>query len=126
MAFIKKPNSKLASYIAGFVSSIACTLLAYMVVQIHVSSEHSLISHEVLIPTILGLAVIQFIIQLAFFLHLGSDAPRASWKTPAFIATIGMVLLVVVGAIWIMGHLNYNMMASPNDTDQYIQSQDGL
>jgi hypothetical protein len=32
----------------------------------------------------------------------------------------------VIGSIWIMGHLNYNMMASPSDMNSYIQSQDGF
>ena len=39
---------------------------------------------------------------------------------------MGIILIVVVGSIWIMDHLNYNMMASPADMNTYIQSQDGF
>jgi len=118
-------KNTLKSYITGFVLSLVCTLAAYIVVQIHVSSEHTVISHEVLIPLILAFAILQLIIQLIFFLHL-ADESGSRWKLAAFASTLGIVLIVVVGAIWIMGHLNYNMMASPSDMNQYIESQDGF
>ncbi len=112
-------------YIIGFVLSIIFTLTAYIMVQIHVSSEHSVISHEILIPAILTLAIAQLFVQLVFFLHLArEDGPR--WKLAILISTMGIVLLIVVGSIWIIGHLNYNMMASPSDMNQYINSQDSL
>lgn len=108
--------------IAGFVLSILLTLGAYIIVQIHVNSEHSVISHAVLIPAILALAVAQLIVQMLFFLHLGDESgPR--WRLAAFISTIVFVLIIVVGSIWIMNHLNYNM--TPAQIDQYMQDQQG-
>jgi cytochrome o ubiquinol oxidase operon protein cyoD len=115
----------LSSYIVGFVLSIVLTLAAYVLVQIHINSTHELISHAVLIPSVLGLAIVQFIVQLIFFLHLGSGQ-GSRWKLVSFLLTLGIVCIVVIGAIWIMNHLNYNMMASPDQMNSYIQSQDGL
>ncbi len=115
-------NHSTISYVVGYVLSILLTLAAYLVVQIHVSSEHSVISHAVLIPTILALAVIQLIVQLIFFLHLNAKEGGRS-QLGIFLATIGLVLIIVIGSIWIMDHLNYNM--TPAQVDQYMQQQQG-
>jgi len=107
--------------IIGFVISIILTLAAYVLVFIHVHAAHELISHAVLIPAILLLAVVQLMVQLVFFVHLGSGG--AGWKWGIFISTLGLVLLIVVGSIWIMDHLNYNM--TPAQVDQYLQQGQG-
>lgn len=118
-------KATLTSYIVGFVSSIVLTLAAYMLIEIHINSLHETFSHPFLIVAILTLAVIQLFVQLICFMHLASETgPR--WKLAIFLSTIGIVLIVVVGSIWIMDHLNYNMMASPSEMNAYIQSQDGL
>jgi cytochrome o ubiquinol oxidase subunit IV len=118
-------QAKLKSYIIGYISSIVLTLAAYALIEIHVNSLHETFSHPFLTVAILTLAVAQFIIQLICFLHLASEhGPR--WNLVVFASTIGIVLILVVGSIWIMNHLNYNMMASPSQMNAYIQSQDGL
>jgi len=110
------------SYIIGFALSIVLTLAAFFVV-LRPGFFH--MGTSAIIGTILVLAVAQLLVQVLFFLHLGKEeGPR--WKLWAFVSTIGIVLIVIVGAIWIMGHLNYNMMASPSEMNAYIQSQDGL
>ena len=115
-------HATLKSYIWGFVLSIVITLAAFFVV-IYPGYFH--LTTGAIIPIILILAVAQLFVQLIFFMHLASETgPR--WKLAIFISTIGIVLIVIVGSIWIMNHLNYNMMASPTEMNQYIQSQDGL
>ncbi len=81
-----KPNSKgtglvsYRSYVSGFVLSALLTLSAYILVTAHVSSGHSRIGDGALTAVIIVLALAQFAAQLAFFLHLGSDA-KPRWKT---------------------------------------------
>ena len=118
-----KEQGTLRSYITGFILSIAATLAAYIVVDIHVNSGHETISHPVLLATILALAVLQLIIQMVFFLHLGFGSGER-WRMVAFVLTIGLVILVVGGSIWIMGHLNANM--TPAQLQQYMQDQQGF
>jgi cytochrome o ubiquinol oxidase subunit IV len=120
---IKSGEGTLALYIVGFVSSILLTLAAYVLVLIHVNAEHGIISHEVLIPLILILAVAQLIVQLFSFLHLGSGSGKG-WKIGALVSTIILVLIIVLGSLWIMQHLNYNM--TPDQMNQYIQNQQGF
>ena len=118
-------QATLKSYVIGFISSVVLTLAAYILIEIHVNSAHETFSHPFLTFAFITLAVIQLIIQLVFFLHLGNETgPR--WNLVVFGSTVAIVMLLVVGSIWIMNHLNYNMMASPDQMNTYIQSQDGL
>lgn len=113
----------LSSYISGFLSSLFLTLVAFVLVFIHVNSNDAIIPNEILIPEILILAFIQLIVQSFFFLHLAQEK-RPNWNLTFFILTFGAILIVVVGSIWIMGHLNHNMM--PQQMEHYVQSQDGF
>lgn len=116
----KNKEVQTSSYVAGFALSIALTLGAYFLVQIHVGSGHTTPSDSVIGPLLLGLAVLQLIVQVFFFLHLGAEE-GTRWKLGAFLATLGLVLIVVTASVWIMGHLNYNM--TPMQINQYMQSQ---
>jgi cytochrome o ubiquinol oxidase operon protein cyoD len=112
----------LKSYIAGFIASIVLTLAAYFAV-VHPEYFHLPTSTAILVA-ILALAILQLIVQMLFFLHVGSE-PGRNWKLTVFFSTLSLVLIIVIGSIWIMNHLNYNMMASPTEMNQYIQDQQG-
>jgi len=118
-------KSTLKSYIVGYISSIILTLAAYALIEIHINSAHETFSHPFLTFAILTLAIAQFIVQAIFFLHLTSEK-GSRWNLVVFGSTLAIILILVVGSIWIMNHLNYNMMASPSQMNAYIQSQDGL
>jgi cytochrome o ubiquinol oxidase operon protein cyoD len=113
------------SYLTGYIASILLTLAAYALIALHEHSLHQLFSHPFLKYAVLTLAVIQLIVQLFTFLHLGNESGE-HWNLVLLLSTLGIILIVVVGSIWIMNHLNYNMMASPGEMNAYIQSQDGL
>lgn len=108
---------KLGSYVAGFVLSILLTMTAYLMVVNHGASRTFLI-------VLVGLlAVVQFIVQGYFFLHLGKES-KPKWKLFVFIFMIGIVLIIVFGSLWIMDNLNYRMTL-PQQV-QYMNDQDGL
>jgi cytochrome o ubiquinol oxidase operon protein cyoD len=118
-------KSSLKSYIIGFILSLLLTLAAAWLVWVHVSSGRTVFSTNFLIGAILILAIAQLFVQLIFFMHLADESgPR--WKLGALVSVVGIIFIVVAGSIWIMNHLNYNMMASPADMNAYIQSQDGF
>ena len=105
------------SYILGFVLSLLTTLGSYFLVT------SNILENSFLITAVLTLAVAQLIVQLFFFLHLGQEK-KPHWQLMFFIATVGIILLVVVGSIWIMHHLNYNMM--PTQMDQFLLKDEGM
>jgi plastocyanin len=80
-------------------------------------------SGSVLLAAILGVAVLQMIIQIVFFLHLGRG-PKPLYNIAFFVSTVGIILVVVGGSIWIMHHLNYNM--APVDTSKYLVNQEAI
>lgn len=55
------------------------------------------------------LAIAQIGIHLVFFLHL-TTAPDNTNNVMALVFGVFIVFLVIGGSIWIMGHLNGNMM----------------
>ena len=109
----------LKTYIIGFVLSIILTLAAYIPVKLDSSAHKGVSSQFGIIVFILVLAFIQLIVQMLFFLHMGTET-KPRWKLGVFISFFGIILTVVVASIWIMQHLNYNMsLAQFNNLMQY-------
>lgn len=104
------------SYIIGYLLSILLTIWAYVLVV----NFQTLFSPNILILLVSLFAIVQFIIQLTFFLHIWQEK-KPFWNLLVFISTIGIILIIVVGSIWIMNHLNYNM--TPKQMEQYTQNQ---
>ncbi|MFA5004032.1 MAG: cytochrome o ubiquinol oxidase subunit IV [Candidatus Saccharimonadales bacterium] len=110
----------LKAYVSGFVLSVALTLGAYAIVYAHVHSGHVVISHAVVIVSVLAFAPVQMVVQLLFFLHLGAEnKPR--WRQMTLIFAVLVVLIVVVGSLWIMRNLDYRM--TPKQINQYMYDQ---
>lgn len=120
---MNKKESTIKSYILGFVLSFGLTIAAFYPVMEHVNSGHILFPHELLIPFVLTIAVIQLLVQLVFFLHI-ANLSKTSLNLVALISTASIIIIVVVGSIWIMNHLNYNM--TPKDTYKYIIQEEGF
>lgn len=91
------------SYIIGFILSILLTILPYLIVVNH------LLVHNYIIISVVILGVMQLLVQLIFFLHLSSES-KPRWNLLAFLFTVLVVAILVIGAIWIMNNLDYNMM----------------
>ncbi len=121
----KNQNTKslFKNYLTGYLLSIALTLLSFFVVNLHISSAHEVISHELLLVLVIFFAFSQLIVQLMFFLHLMHESsPR--WNLIFFISTFSLVLMIVIGTIWIMGNLDYNMM--PAEMSNSIIKDEGI
>jgi cytochrome o ubiquinol oxidase subunit IV len=103
----EKPDKK-ESYIFGFVLSLILTLVAYF------SVAEGLISGWSLVITVGALALVQVVIQLIFFLHLGEE-PSPPLNLIVFLFMLLIVFIIVIGSIWIMYNLDYQM-AMPSST----------
>lgn len=119
-----KKSTVFISYCVGLILSTILTFAGYIVATIHIQSHHEVISHSVFIPLVLLLAFLQFFVQLSFFLHLWKKDSTSRWNLFFFIITFIGILVIVVGSVWIMYHLNYNM--TPNQMNQYINDQSGF
>jgi cytochrome o ubiquinol oxidase operon protein cyoD len=116
----KREHGTTKSYVAGFLLSLIFTVMPYYLVV------ERAVSGDALVATILGFAVLQMIVQIVFFLHLGRE-PKPHWNLAFFISTIGIILVVVVGSLLIMHHLHYNMTpVSPADASKQIVGDEGI
>ena len=104
-------------YVIGFVLSLLLTVIAFG------SVEFGWLNGIQLLLAISGLALIQAVVQFYYFLHLGEEiGPR--YKLLSLLFMLLILAIIVGGSLWIMHHLNYNMMEmSPEEKDYYMTSQ---
>ncbi len=62
-----------------------------------------------MLPAITALALVQLLVQLVFFLHLGT-APDQRSNTMIFLLTVLLIATVVAGSLWVIHNANLNMM----------------
>ena len=113
------------NYVIGFILSLGLTLTAFWLVHKHVASGHRYPSDKFMVAAIMALAVVQLMVQLVYFLHLDRET-KPRWNLAALSFMFIVLLIVVIGSLWIMSNLNYRMLDSPSQVNDYIQSQDGL
>lgn len=103
-------------YVVGFIMSLTCTMLAYLL-----TVNHALSKNWALALVVACLALIQAGTQLMLFLHLGQEArPRQKLLVFGFMITV--VFILIAGSIWIMNNLN-GRMATPKQINNYMQEQ---
>ena len=101
----KEYHGTFKSYMIGFLTSIVLTLVSFGLVIT------KLITGRYLVYSIVGLALVQAIVQLLFFLKLGKeDKPR--WETLVFYFMVLVLLVIAVGSLWIMNDLDDRLMSN--------------
>lgn len=92
------------SYAIGFTSSLVLTAGAFLLVLARI------LTGKLLVFALVGLALIQAVFQLIYFLHLGKEAsPR--WETVVFYFMVTVLLIIALGSLWIMSDLNDRVMS---------------
>ena len=90
-------------YMAGFGLAVLLTVVSFAV------SGTSLVWGPSIPIALFVLAIAQMGVHLVFFLHI-TTGPESVNNTMALAFGVLIVLLVVGGSVWIMGHLNHNML----------------
>jgi cytochrome o ubiquinol oxidase subunit IV len=93
----------IARYVIGFVLASALTAASFYVV------DTSLIWGPGIPVALIVLAIAQIGVHLVFFLHI-TTAPDNTNNVLALAFGVLIVALVIGGSLWIMDHLNQNMM----------------
>ena len=110
-------HGTIGSYVIGFILSLIFTLIPYSLIV------KQSITGGALLMIIIVFAVMQMIIQVTFFLHLGRG-PKPRWNVFFFISTVGIILVVVAGSIVIINNLHYNM--APSDQTKQLIANEGI
>lgn len=120
----KQSNVKSAvwKYIAGFTLCLVLTLMAFGLVFQSIDGGGAGLSLGTVIAMLVGLAVIQLMVQLFFFLHLGHES-KPRWNLIVFLFMLLVLGIVVFGSLWIMENLNYNMTSQ--EMHDYMKEHPG-
>ena len=107
----------ITKYVIGLFSALLLSCLAYLIVV-----EKWFDSSSSTMAALLLLAVIQLVIQLVCFLHLGIRG-RSRSRTITIAYTFAMMLVIVIGSLWVMKNLDYRMGMSPQAMEEYMLKQ---
>ncbi|WP_314372424.1 cytochrome o ubiquinol oxidase subunit IV [Sphingomonas paucimobilis] len=91
------------SYAIGLVAAALLTAASFALVQMDI------IWGPAVPAALVALAIGQMGVHLVFFLHI-TTGPDNTNNVLALLFGVLIVALVLLGSIWIMGHLNHNLM----------------
>lgn len=97
-------HGTLKSYVIGFVLAAILTAIPFWLVMGHVIPDPRLTALAVM-----GLAAVQVVVHMIFFLHMNTKS-EGGWTMLALIFTLVLVGIMLAGSLWVMYHLNHNMM----------------
>jgi cytochrome o ubiquinol oxidase operon protein cyoD len=101
----KEWHGSLRGYLIGFFVSILLTGISFFLVI------EKVVTGPALVYIIVSLALLQAIVQLLFFLHVGQEA-KPRWETIVFFFMVMVLLIIVLGSLWIMHDLNDRVMSN--------------
>lgn len=92
------------SYVTGFILSVILTAIPFWLVMGEVFENH-----VVTAIFVMALGAVQIVVHMIFFLHMNTKS-EGGWTIMALIFTIIIVAIALSGSLWVMYHLNTNMM----------------
>ncbi len=96
-------HGSLSEYMVGLSLSIILTAIPFAIVM------SGSLNETTSIVLILLCAVGQVMVQLVFFLHMNTSSEQM-WNSVSAVFVILLVMILIVGSVWIMQHLNHNML----------------
>jgi cytochrome o ubiquinol oxidase subunit IV len=97
-------SASFLTYTAGLVFALLLTATSFIVAQT------DLLWGPGVTAGLAVLAIAQMGVHLVFFLHIGTDSEGAN-NVLALAFGVFIVVLVMVGSMWIIDHLNENMVS---------------
>lgn len=98
------PHGTLQSYATGFVLAVILTAIPFILVMARPIESAGYTAAIVLVC-----ALLQIIVHMVFFLHMTPKA-EDGWLLLSTLFTIVLVVITLAGSLWIVFHLNSNMM----------------
>jgi cytochrome o ubiquinol oxidase operon protein cyoD len=97
-------HGSFSTYLLGFVLSVVLTAIPFWLVM-----GGALPSKQITALVIMAFAIVQIVVHMIYFLHMSTKSENG-WSMMALIFTIVMVVIALSGSLWVMNHLNSNMM----------------
>lgn len=97
-------HGSLRGYLIGFGLSAVLTAIPFWLVM-----TNALGNQMASAIAIMAFAVVQIVVHMVFFLHMNTRS-ESGWTMMALIFTLILVVIALTGSLWVMYHLNTNMM----------------
>jgi cytochrome o ubiquinol oxidase operon protein cyoD len=97
-------HGSMRSYLIGFLLSVVLTAIPFWLVM-----ASPIANAGITAAIIVVFAALQILVHTYCFLHVNSQA-EGGWTLMAYIFTAILLLITIAGSLWIMYHLNSNMM----------------
>ena len=98
------PHSSLRDYTIGFVLSIILTAIPFWLVMAKVIADRN-----TAVLVLGAFAVVQILVHMVYFLHMNGKV-EGGWTLLSTIFTVVFVAIAIAGTLWVMFHMNTNMM----------------
>lgn len=102
-------HASLDGYIKGFILSVVLTAAAFGLVM-----SGMIESKVVNAAAIVLFAVVQIVVHMHYFLHMSTKS-EGGWTVLALVFTLMLIFIAITGSLWVMYHLNSNMMPNMHD-----------
>jgi cytochrome o ubiquinol oxidase operon protein cyoD len=99
-------HGSLKDYAIGFVLAVILTAIPFWLVMAKVFDKSSTTA-----AVVLAFAAVQVVVHMVYFLHMNGKA-EGGWSLLATMFTLVLLIIVLAGSIWVMYHMNINMMPS--------------
>ena len=100
------PHGSFKGYLIGFVLSVVLTAIPFWMVMT------GALSTQATALIIMAFAAVQVVVHMIFFLHMNRRV-EGGWSMMALIFTLIVVVIALSGSLWVMYHMNLNMMPTP-------------
>jgi len=106
-----EPHGTLRDYVIGFLLSVVLTAVPFWLVMTRPLPDGTTAA------IILALAAVQMIVHIIFFLHMNGKS-EGGWTMTALIFALIVIVITMAGSLWVMYHLNTNMMPAAHGMSQ--------
>jgi cytochrome o ubiquinol oxidase operon protein cyoD len=97
-------HGSMKTYVIGFVLAVILTVIPFWLVMGKVFSNSGTTGF-----VLLALAAVQVVVHMVYFLHMNARS-EGGWNMLALVFTGMVVVILMSGSLWVMYHLNNNMM----------------
>ena len=104
-------HGTLRDYVIGFVLSVILTAIPFWLVMARP------LPAEPTVILVMAFAAVQIVVHMIYFLHMNGKS-EGGWTLTALVFTIIVVVIMLSGSLWVMYHLNTNMMPSMEEMRQ--------
>jgi cytochrome o ubiquinol oxidase operon protein cyoD len=98
----------LKDYTIGFTLAVILTVIPFWLVM------GNILDPGTTRFVIMGFAAVQLVVHMVYFLHMNSKS-EGGWNMMALILTLVLLGIVLSGSIWVMYHMNVNMMPNMSE-----------